>query len=405
MKPTIVCFSHLRWNFTFQRPNHLMSHFARERRVFYIEEPIFGASTSTIEVEVIGDGLTVCTPHLIDDSRWRAESEQARLIRAFLLEQGVENPLLWFYTPMALPLAEGIRSSAVVYDCMDELSMFLGAPPELMAREQELMTRAELVFTGGHSLYEAKRGRHPGVHAFPSSVDVEHFANVRADKQRSDGEPSSAGNQDRAGDVDEQSSIPRPRVGFFGVIDERMDTELLRRVATERPQYQFVMIGPVVKISEADLPRAQNIHYLGAKAYAELPRYLHGWDVAIMPFALNDATRFISPTKTLEYLAAGKPVVSTAVRDVVMPYGEKGLVRIADRSTFASALDEAISERPTPVRRQAIRDLLNDTSWQKTWQQMSALIDPIERSRAEAVLPKGSRPTSIEQGASECSTI
>lgn len=390
MKPTIVCFSHLRWNFTFQRPNHLMSHFARERRVFYIEEPIFGASTSTIQTEVIGDGLTVCTPHLVDDSRWRSEGEQSRLIRTFLAERGVENPLLWFYTPMALPLADGLRASAVVYDCMDELSMFLGAPPELMTREQQLMDRADLVFTGGYSLYEAKRGRHSAVHAFPSSVDVEHFATVRTD-----GVPA----------MDEQLSIARPRVGFFGVIDERMDTELLRRVAAERPQYQFVLIGPVVKISEADLPRAPNIHYLGPKAYTQLPHYLHGWDVAIMPFALNDATRFISPTKTLEYLAAGKPVVSTAVCDVVMPYGEKGFVRIADRYTFASALDEAIAERPTPVRRQTIRDLLNDTSWHKTWQQMSALIEPIERSRAEASFSKTSRSTNIEQGAPECSTI
>lgn len=387
MKPTIVCFSHLRWNFTFQRPNHLMSHFARERRVFYIEEPTFGASASTIETQVSDGGVIVCTPRLIDDPKWRSEGEQSRLLGTFLSQHAVENPLLWFYTPMALPLAEGLRASAMVYDCMDELSMFLGAPPELMSREQELMTRADLVFTGGHSLYEAKRSKHAAVYAFPSSVDVQHFATMRSDTVPV---------------VDEQLAIPRPRVGFFGVIDERMDTELLGRVATERPRYQFILIGPVVKISEADLPRAPNIHYLGPKTYTQLPHYLHGWDVAIMPFALNDATRFISPTKTLEYLAAGKPVVSTAVRDVVTPYGEAGFVRIADRDTFVRALDQAITERPAPVRRRAVRELLSNTSWHKTWQQMSALIEPIEERRS---LAKSSRSTSIDQGGSECSTI
>lgn len=388
MKSTVVCFSHLRWAFTFQRPNHLMSRFSDERRVFYIEEPVFDSPVPAVSKEDVC-GVTVCVPHLPDTNEGRSEALLTRLIADFLAEHGVVRPVLWFYTPMALPLADGIPASLVVYDCMDELSMFDGAPPELLARERALMDRADLVFTGGHSLYEAKRSRHPLVYAFPSSVDVGHFSPA---SQLSTKEP-----------VD-QRHIPRARVGFFGVIDERMDVDLLSTLAKQRPQYQFVLIGPVVKISEHVLPRAPNIHYLGPRTYAELPAYLSGWDVAMMPFALNDATRFISPTKTLEYIAGGKPVVSTAVRDVVVPYGQSGIVRIADRETFASAIDAALADQPSARLEQMYHDVLSRTSWEKTWKAMSALMDPLERD-AHASRHVSFVPASANQGVLECSTI
>ncbi len=385
MKTTIVCFSHLRWAFTFQRPNHLMSRFSNERRVFYIEEPLFDSPVPVVSMEHLSERLTVCVPHLPSNLNGQSEAALTRLIAEFLAEQQVVRPVLWFYTPMALPLADGIRSSAVVYDCMDELSLFDGAPPELLARERALIERADLVFTGGHSLYEAKRSRHPAVYAFPSSVDVDHFApGVRTHM-----------------DPEDQRRIPGARIGFFGVIDERMDVELLRAVAAERPRYQFVLVGPIVKISHDVLPRAANIHYLGPRSYARLPAYLQGWDVAIMPFALNDATKFISPTKTLEYIAGGKPVVSTAVRDVVVPYGQNGIVRIADQGSFAAAIDAAIAE-PRALREQVYQDVLGGTSWEKTWKAMSALIDPVERDIRPATFRNFVVP--VSQGATECST-
>ncbi len=388
MKTTMVCFSHLRWNFTFQRPNHLMSHFARERRVFYVEEPVFGAQSAGVRRERVSETLTVCTPHLPDTPPWHSEEAQARLLSEFFASQGVNNPVLWFYTPMALPLADGLRPSAVVYDCMDELSLFLGAPPELLEREEMLLERADIVFTGGHSLYESKRNRHRSVHAFPSSVDVHHFS-----PSAHEGKP----------EPEDQRSIRGPKVGFFGVIDERMDLQLLSQLSRERPEYQFVVVGPVVKIPEDSLPRAQNIHYLGPKPYAQLPLYLRGWDVAMMPFALNDSTRFISPTKTLEYIAGGRPVVSTAVRDVVVPYGQRGLVRIADHERFASAIDGALSEPLSTQTRADLQEVLWSTSWDKTWRDMSSLLDaltvqkPVDLSRIQSA--------GAEQGATECSTI
>jgi glycosyltransferase involved in cell wall biosynthesis len=359
---TLICFCHLRWNFTFQRPNHLMSRFANDRRVFYVEEPVYGGDSAVMLTRNVDENLTVCTPQLPDTDAGRMERALTELITQYFAPK-VTRPVLWFYTPMALPWADGLHASVTVYDCMDELSMFLGAPKALLIREQALMARANLVFTGGHSLYEAKKDKHPNIHAFPSSVDAEHFATPTG--------------QDPA----DQQAIASPRIGFFGVIDERMDLDLLSRVAAERPQYQFVLVGPVVKIDEASLPRRDNIHYLGAKTYSELPEYLQGWDVAMMPFALNDATRFISPTKTLEYMAGGKPIVSTAVRDVVVPYGERGLVRIADQTTFATAIDEALNEQATE-RLSAFRDVLRGTSWDQTWRKMSVLVGACEQSTA-----------------------
>jgi UDP-galactopyranose mutase len=242
---------------------------------------------------------------------------------------------------------------------MDELSGFAGAPPALRALEAELMTRADLMTTGGHSLYEAKRRLHPNVHAFPSSVDVAHFAQAR---------------RTTTVDPPDQAPIARPRLGFFGVIDERMDVALLAAVAAARPQWQIVLVGPVVKIDPARLPRADNIHYLGGKSYDTLPAYLSGWDVALMPFARNEATRYISPTKTPEYMAAGRPVVSTSIDDVVRPYGQRGLVRIADTAEdFVDAAEAALVEDAT-ARRQAADEFLRHTSWDATWARMNALL-------------------------------
>jgi UDP-galactopyranose mutase len=274
---------------------------------------------------------------------------------------------------MAVPFTNHLTACAIVYDCMDELSAFAHAPAALKRNESELLRRAHLVFTGGQSLYEAKRDAHPNVHAFPSSVDVAHFAQARQITT----------------DPPDQASIARPRLGFFGVIDERMDIDLVAGVAAARPDWQLVMLGPVVKIDPAVLPRPGNVHYLGAKKYDELPRYIAGWDVALLPFARNDATRYISPTKTPEYMAAGKPVVSTSIRDVVRPYGQQGLVRIADTvDTFVAACEAALAE-DAAVRRREADAFLRQTSWDGTWARMRRLLDAALTSRTEPARAAG----------------
>jgi UDP-galactopyranose mutase len=357
----LICLSHLRWNFVFQRPQHLMTRFAKERRVFFFEEPIFDASVSELRI-TRDQGVYVCEPHLPGDLDHAAVTKELRrLLVEMQMKFTIDRPVLWFYTPMALDFARDVTASAIVFDCMDELSAFHGASPELLKHEAELLSRADLVFTGGQSLYEAKRERHRRVYPFPSSVDVPHFSSARRAK----------------GDPDDQRDLPHPRLGFFGVIDERMDLNLLDAVATARPDWHLVILGPCVKIDPATLPRHANIHYLGMKKYDELPAYLSGWDVALLPFARNDSTRFISPTKTPEYLAAGCPVVSTSVRDVVRPYGEQEFVEIADQpDDFICAIQRALRQ-PSAEWRERVDRFLSGMSWDRTWSEMSALIDAV----------------------------
>ena len=367
--PDLVCLSHLRWNFVFQRPQHLLSRFARERRVFFFEEPIYGPGLPRLEVTQSKEGVWVAVPHLPEGlTEAQVVAHQQTLLDELLAGHAVRRYVSWYYTPMAMAFTRHLTPMAVVYDCMDELSAFRGAPPGLLHNEAELLKLADVVFTGGQSLYEAKKDRHPNVHAFPSSVDVAHFATARGAVETPE---------------DQASLPPGPKLGFFGVVDERMDLELLAAVADARPDWQLVIIGPVVKIDPAHLPRRSNLHYLGGKQYAQLPAYLAGWDVALMPFARNESTRFISPTKTPEYLAAGKPVVSTSIRDVVRPYGEQGLVQIADEpGDFVRACEAALAqERAEWLPR--VDAHLATMSWDSTWARMKVLMDAAAARRGQ----------------------
>jgi UDP-galactopyranose mutase len=364
----LVCLSHLRWDFVYQRPQHLLSRFAKERRVFFFEEPIYGEERMHLDVSERDGGVMVVVPHLPLEliSEEARESVLQGMINRLFEEHKIKDPVLWYYTPMALGWTKHLKPSAIVYDCMDELSAFKGAPPALKEREADLFKRADLVFTGGQSLYEAKRHLHKNIFPFPSSIDAQHFAQARSVTE----EPA------------DQASIPHPRLGFFGVIDERMDVELLEALAKARPEWHLVMIGPVVKINEADLPHQSNIHYLGGKSYKELPAYLAGWDVALLPFALNESTRFISPTKTPEYLAAGCAVVSTSIRDVVRPYGELDLVHIADTpEEFMAAIEAAMSDADRAARLRSVDTFLSQISWDQTWGRMAELIEDVVSAR------------------------
>ncbi len=368
--PDILCFSHLRWNFVYQRPQHLMTRFAVGHRVFVYEEPLFDSETVRLEVRAHDEGVLAAVPHLPRGMRRAAAvAAQKRLLDEWIAAHAIRDPIAWFYTPMALPCARHLPASLVVYDCMDELSVFKNAPRSIGDRERELLARADLVFTGGMALYRHKRHLHPNIHGVPSSIDAEHFASARTVRS----EP------------EDQAPIPRPRLGFYGVLDERFDRRLVDGLAVVRPDWQLVLIGPVVKIDPGALPRRPNIHYLGQKAYRDLPRYLSGWDVALLPFARNRATRFISPTKTPEYLAAGVPVVSTPIEDVVTPYGDERLVRIAAGvPAFAAACDAAMREdggNPDWLRR--VDAFLAGTSWDRTWARMNGLLQSaLLRARA-----------------------
>jgi UDP-galactopyranose mutase len=356
----LICFSHLRWNFVYQRPQHLLSRAAKHARAFFFEEPIFYAGPAELEITPVADNLYIVVPKLphgiADDA---VPSTQRVLLDRLLNGFDISNYIAWYYTPMALQFTRHLRPNTCVYDCMDQLANFKFAPTEMEILEAELMRRAQLIFTGGHSLYEAKKALHPAVYPFPSSVDVGHFFSSRS----STIEP------------EDQQSLARPRIGYIGVIDERIDLRLIESIAKSRPGWQVIMIGPVVKIDAMSLPRLPNIHYLGQKAYDELPNYLAGWDVAIMPFARNEATKYISPTKTPEYLSAGRRVVSTSIRDVVKPYGELGLVGIADcPESFIAKIEKALDSHDDENWRRQVDRFLSKLSWDHTFSQMWELI-------------------------------
>jgi len=381
-QPDLVCFSHLRWDFVFQRPQHLLTRSARDRRVFFVEEPVFAQGSMRLEMSERENGVRVVVPHLPEglQSEVATTAIMKDMTRRLFLENGIREYVFWYYTPMALTFTQEFNPIASIYDCMDELSAFKGANSRLPYLERQLFDRVDLVFTGGHSLYEAKQHAHPAVYPFPSSIDVAHFGSARSSQT----------------DELDQKSIPRPRLGFFGVIDERFDIELLDAVARRRPDWQFIMIGPIVKIQPESLPRHPNIHYLGPKKYQELPAYLSNWDVALLLFARNESTRFISPTKTPEYLAAGKPVISTSIQDVVRPYGELNLVSIADDpDDFVLAAEKYLTksyEQHDWLNR--VDQFLANISWDKTWHQMSDLIDRVvemkrQSSRVRTRVTKG----------------
>jgi len=339
-----------------------MRRFAGERPVFFWEEPIpCDHPLPYLEYHPFPQDKVIALRPRVPHG-WDAARTQAALrdLLDMLVATSVRRaPILWFYTPMMMGFADHLKAESVVYDCMDELSAFRFADPVLVEQEARLIARADVMFTGGYSLYEAKRHRHAAVHPFPSAVDVAHFAAARGDMA----EPG------------DQASIARPRLGFYGVIDERIDLPLIDAVAKARPAWQIVMIGPVVKIDPDGLPRRANIHWLGARSYAELPAYLAGWDVALMPFAINEATRFISPTKTPEYLAAGCPVVSTPIVDVQRHYGDVEGVAIADGvAAFIAACEAALALPVSGPWRDEADSLLAETSWDRTFQAMKARI-------------------------------
>lgn len=366
-RPMLLCLSHLRWDFVFQRPQHLMNRFAATHNVHYWEEPVFEPGAEPrLDARQVAPNLFVVTPFLPEGlDEFAVEDQLRHLITGHV--GSVQPQILWYYTPMMLPFSAHLDADCIVYDCMDELANFRFAPLRLLEVEQQLFNRADLVFTGGYSLYEAKRGRHPSVHPFPSSVDVRHFAKARGAIRREG----------------------PPRLGFFGVIDERFDIGLLATLADARPEWQFEMVGPIVKIDPAELPQRANIQYSGPRTYVELPAVIADWDVALMPFAINEATRFISPTKTPEYLAAGKPVVSTPIRDVVRHYGRLEGVKIASTpDEFVAGCEEALDlARGNGDWLSEVDQALAAMSWDITQGRMAALIRQVVVSQ-QAAMPQ-----------------
>jgi UDP-galactopyranose mutase len=379
--PHLIVLSHWRWDFVCRRPQQLMRRLSRHHPIIYVEEPVHEPGPAGLSVKTRGAGIEVLVPHTpLEVAGF--DDEQLRLLGPLLAEhmtqRGIDERIAWFYTPMAAPLIAWLQPQLVVYDCMDELSAQKDAPAEMAQREEELLRAASLVFAGGPALYEAKRRLHPRVHCVPSAVDPARFAPSRLDASSEE-----AREADRL-----QERLPHPRLGFYGVIDERIDLGLVDAVALARPDWQLVMAGPVLRLEPASLPQRPNIHWLGRQPHEVLPYLMAAWDVCLMPFALNEATRFISPTKPLEYMAGEKPIVSTAVPDVVALYGD--VVRVArDAAGFTEACAALLRE----TGHQRARRLNNmatavfRTSWESTAQCIHELMEQALESSDAGPLP------------------
>jgi UDP-galactopyranose mutase len=364
----LICFSHLRWNFVYQRPQHLLTRFAGNSRVFYFEEPVFDAAENNFEI--IKDpqhNVHIIVPHLRQNLK-ESEIDQARktILDDVIANFKITRIISWYYSPMFYDFSSHLNPILIVYDCMDELSAFKFAPDSLKEKEIWLMKNADLVFTGGVTLYEAKKNQHSNIHPFPSSIDKPHFMSARAGSR----EPA------------DQEHIPQPKLGYYGVIDERINLALINEMAEKKPDWNFIYIGPIVKIDAESLPRKSNIYYFGSRNYQDLPLYMSGWNICLMPFALNESTRFISPTKTPEYLAAAKPVISTPIADVVKPYGESGLVHIASTADeFISAAEYELGNTNRDTWLGNVDHHLSFISWDRTWKKMRELMEEVIREK------------------------
>jgi glycosyltransferase involved in cell wall biosynthesis len=348
----MIVFCHLRWDFVYQRPQHIIHRMSEKFKILFVEEPVGfeKGEENTAEVTIVNPNLSVLKPRINSISNLK-----------LVLPQYVANTSVkygWFYSSAFVTILNDMEFETIIYDCMDELTMFKGASDLLKAQEIYLLSEADIVFTGGKSLYESKKQVHDNVHCFPSSVDRNHFGQATNGISIPDDLPKG-----------------KPVVGFYGVIDERIDYDLIRETAKKCTDVNFVLVGPTAKIDPADLPKADNIFYPGMKGYKELPHWLKGFDVAFMPFALNDATKYISPTKTLEFMAANKPIVSTAIYDVVRDYKDcVAIIKTADECCTAIRYFLHRQEKEKEQEQQKFENILNNTSWDETVSKMQELL-------------------------------
>ena len=371
----IIAICHLSWDWVWQRPQQYLSRFAQRHRVLFVETYCSDVEVARIDLHQPEGhpNITVAKTHL-PRARWHdgafIDAERCRILKETLqreLRGQFDRPLLWFYDPMGVTSFAGqMNERAIVYDCMDELSQFKGAPPALVERERELLGVADVVFCGGQKMRKKRLPLNANTHFFGTGVDIEHFGQALAREQKVAPEIAAFG--------------PKPVLGYFGVVDERIDYELLAQLADARSDWQVVMVGPTCKVDPAEFPQRPNLHFIGARPYAELPALTKGFSVAMMPFALNAATEYINPTKALEYMAAGRPVVSTALDEVRMNFGS--VSRIADSHAEFIAFCEKEVEAPSRARIVRGLKLATENTWEANIARMERHITDALAARA-----------------------
>lgn len=371
----IIVHSHLAWDWVWQRPQQFHSRLSQRHNILFVEGPVPAenvTAASLILREIPHYPNIVVLQMQVPRARWTngawVDKERRRLVQSVLagpLGLNFVDPVQWFYDPMAVTAFAGhLDEQAIVYDCMDQLSQFRGAPPELVRRERELLAVADVVFAGGPKIATAKRSYNSNCYSFGCGVDIRHFGKARR--------ASTALPKDVA-------HLTGPILGYFGVVDERIDYDLLATLADYDPEWNVVIVGPWTKVERDQFPARPNLHWLGGRAYALLPAYVRAFDVCLMPFAINAATEFINPTKALEYMATGRPIVSTAVADVVLQFGDV-IHLAASPEEFVEHCGRALRRTDTPRIRRGLR-LARQNSWESIVEQLEKHVDDVLRTK------------------------
>ena len=369
----IIVHCHLCWDWVWQRPQQFLSRLSARHKILFVEtmapDPQLSSPMARFWTAPNFPNVTILR---LQFPAWRwndgafVDRERRRLVKEFISGPGAgqfEDPVQWFYDPMAVPAFLGQMSEiGVVYDCMDELSKFHCAPPQIKMREQKLLAAADVVFAGGRKLWQTKKLQNENCHFYGCGVDVAHFGNARRDDTKI---------------PDDIAALKKPVLGYFGVVDERMDYELLVKLADANPDWSIAMVGPQLKVDA--VPQRPNLHWLGQKNYIQLPAYCKAFDVCLMPFALNEATEFINPTKALEYMATGRPIVSSAVADVVTNFGS--VVNIARTHDEFISLCRAAIEKADSARIETGLKQAAENSW-------DGIIARLEKHIADALASK-----------------
>jgi glycosyltransferase involved in cell wall biosynthesis len=376
----IIVHSHLGWDWVWQRPQQFHSRLSKTHPVLFVEGPIPSEEVekSRVTLREISDYPNIVVLQMVvpasrfrTDGAW-VDTERRRLVQTVLegpLGRSFENPVQWFYDPMAVTAFLGhMDESAVVYDCMDELSQFKGAPRELVRRERELLNAADVVFAGGPKMARSKARFNSNCHSYGCGVDIKHFGKAR--------HAATKVPQDVA-------QLSGPVLGYIGVVDERLDYDLLANLADHNPAWSIAIVGPHTKVDPADFPKRDNLHFLGGRDYSQLPAYAKAFDVCMMPFAKNEATEYINPTKALEYMATGRPIVSTDVEDVVLQFSD--VVEIAvTHDEFIAGCERSIAQ-PSLRRINAGLKMAKNNSWDSIVAQLERHVEDILTSEKAVV--------------------
>ena len=379
----IIVHSHLSWDWVWQRPQQFHSRLSKTHPILFVEGPIVSdqVTTSGVTLREISDYPNIVVLQMVmPAARWAdgawVDAERRRLVHSVLegpLGRTFENPVQWFYDPMAVTSFLGhMDEAAVVYDCMDELSKFKGAPPELVRRERELLNAADVVFAGGPKMARAKSRYHSNCYSYGCGVDIKHFGKARHAATQV---------------PDDVAQFAGPVLGYIGVVDERVDYDLLAKLADHNADWTVAIVGPVAKVDSADFPKRDNLRFLGGRDYAELPRYAKAFDLCLMPFAKNEATEFINPTKALEYMATGTPIVSTDVEDVVLQFS--AVVKVAATHEEFVAHCEMSLAQPNARRIAAGMKMARNNSWESIVAHLEKHVEDVLES-TETVAASGS---------------